>query len=257
MVLKNKFSFLILPLVCLGVLSGNSLRAQDNASFVPSFCIAPQIGTDIGGALPVPFDAVGGSFNAYPKLNATLGARFFLNLHDRWTLGANLNYKTIAMDADARVTNQKFKGENMVQYFTGTSQMSMGFTLLELPVYVEFLAGKKRQHGIQLGFFGAYVLKSHFITNAIKGFIGSEPDRIDSEITTPQVMDFSSLLDSWDSGLLLGYDARIFPRIRMGLHVMMGLKDIFQPGSDFFDYTMKQMRGSVTVSYDLIRFYKR
>ncbi len=257
MVLKNSLTVFAITLICLGVLSANSLRAQDPVSFVPSFCIAPQIGTDIGGAMPVPMNAVGGSFNAYPKLNATLGARFFMNIHSRWTLGANLNYKTIAMDADARVTNQKFKGENMVQYFTGTSQMSMEFTLLELPVYLEFLAGKKRQHGIQLGFFGAYVFKSHFITNAVKGFIGSEPDRIDSEITTAQVMDFSSLLDTWDTGIFLGYEARIFPRIRMGLHVMMGVKDIFQPGSDFFDYKMKQMRGSVTVSYDLIRIYQR
>jgi hypothetical protein len=257
MVLKKYVTVLAITLISLCVQQGNSLRAQEPASFVPSFCIAPQIGTDIGGAMPIPMNAVGGSFNAYPKLNATLGARFFVNVHNRWTLGANLNYKTIAMDADARVTNQKFKGENTVQYFTGTSQMSMGFTMLELPVYAEFLAGKKRQHGIQLGVFGAYVFKSHFITNAMKGFIGSEPDRIDSEITTPQVMDFSSLLDTWDAGLFLGYEARIFPRIRMGLHVLMGVKDIFQPGSDFFDYTMKQMRGSVTVSYDLIRIHHR
>jgi hypothetical protein len=36
------------------------------------FSVAPLIGTDIGGAVPIPFNAVGGSFNAYPKLNATL-----------------------------------------------------------------------------------------------------------------------------------------------------------------------------------------
>lgn len=257
MVRKNQTLIITIVFIGLGVLSGNVLRAQQPGSFVPSFNIAPQIGTDIGGAMPVPMNAVGGYFNAYPKPNATLGALFFLNFHSRWTVGASLNYKTIAMDADARVSNQKFKGENTVQYFTGTSQMSMGFTILELSVYAEYLVGKKRQHGLQLGIFGAYVFKSHFTTNAVKGFIGAEPDRIDSDITTPQVMDFSSLLDTWDTGLFLGYEARIFPRIRMGLHVMMGVKDIFMPGSDFFDYKMKQMRGSVTVSYDLVEIFQR
>ena len=233
------------------------LAAQETDSFTSSFCIAPQIGTDIGGTLPIPFSAIGGAFNAYPKLNATLGARFFLNLHPRWSIGANLNYKTIAMDADARVTNQKFKGENTVQYFTGTSEMSISFQLLELPVYLEFLTGSKRQHGMQVGFFGSWIMRSHFITYANKGFIGSEPDRMDSALSSPQVMDFSALLDNWDVGLLAGYESRIFPRIRMGLHVMVGLKDIFLPGSDFFDYKMKQVRGSATVSYDLVRIFQR
>ncbi len=257
MFLKTHSLIIALTLTGLGFFIQDTLMAQQPGAFVPSFCIAPQIGTDIGGAMPVPMNAVGGNFNAYPRLNATLGARFFLNIHSRWTLGVNLNYKTIAMDADARVSNQKFKGENIVQYFTGTSQMSMGFTILELPLYAEFLVGKKRQHGIQLGVFGAYVFNSRFITNAVKGFIGSEPDRIDSEIITPQVMDFSSLLDTWDAGLFAGYQARIFPRIQMGLHIMMGVKDIFLPGSEFFDYKMKQMRGSVTVSYDLVRIFQR
>ncbi|MDD2289562.1 MAG: outer membrane beta-barrel protein [Bacteroidales bacterium] len=253
----RKFLIAALPAIIFSWMTALHVAAQERDTFFTSFCIAPQIGTDIGGTIPIPFSSIGGAFNAYPKLNATLGARFFLNLHPRWSFGANLNYKTIAMDADARVTNQKFKGENTVQYFTGTSEMSMSFQILELPVYVEFLAGSKRQHGIQVGIFGSRVMSSRFITYATKGFVGSEPDRMDSALSSPQVMDFSSLLDKWDVGLFAGYEARIFPRIRMGLHVMIGMKDIFLPGSDFFDYKMKQVRGSVTVSYDLIRIFQR
>ncbi|HNR27734.1 MAG TPA: outer membrane beta-barrel protein [Bacteroidales bacterium] len=254
--IRIPFMPIVLGIVFCGMPLQN-LKAQESEAFTSLFCIAPQIGTDIGGTIPIPFSAIGGPFNAYPKLNATLGMRFFLNIHPRWSLGANLNYKTIAMDADARVTNQKFKGENTVQYFTGTSEMSMSFQILELPLYVEFLAGSKQQHGIQVGAFAAWVMKSHFITYANKGFIGSEPDRMDSALSSPQVMDFSALLGHWDAGLLAGYEARIFPHIRMGLHVMFGLNDIFIPGSDFFDYSMKQVRGSVTVSYDLVRLYRR
>jgi hypothetical protein len=220
------------------------------------FSVAPLIGTDIGGAVPIPFNAVGGSFNAYPKLNATLGVHLNMNLHNHWSLGTDLNYKTIGMDADARVTNQKFKGEGMVQYFTGTSEMSMSFTLMEMPFYVKYHMGNKRQHSIMLGVYGAYIFKSSFETRATKGFIGTEPDRVDSEVSSPMIMDFSALLDKWDAGLSAGYEARIFPRVTMGLRIMVGLKDIFVSGSDFFDYQMKHIRGSVTVSYDLIRFGK-
>ncbi len=226
------------------------------ASAQSLFSLAPRIGTDIGGAVPIPFSAVGGSFNAYPKLNATLGLHLNMNLHSRWSLGTDLNYKTIGMDADARVTNQKFKGEGMVQFFTGTSEMSMSFTLLELPVYVKYHMGSKRQHGIMLGAYGAYILKSSFETRATKGFIGTEADRVDSEVSSPMIMDFSTLLDKWDAGLSAGYEVRIFPRINMDLRVMFGLKDIFVQGSDFFDYRMQHIRGSITVSYDLIRFGK-
>lgn len=253
----RKFLIAALPAMIFSWMPALHVAAQERDTFVTSFCIAPQIGTDIGGTIPIPFSSIGGAFNAYPKLNATLGARFFLNLHPRWSFGANLSYKTIAMDADARVTNQKFKGENIDQYFTGTSEMSMSFQILELPVYVEFLAGSKRQHGIQVGIFGSLVMSSRFITYATKGFIGSEPDRMDSALSSPPVMDFSSLLDKWDVGVFAGYQARIFTRIKMGLHVMIGMKDVFLPGSDFFDYKMKQVRGSVTVSYDLIRICQR
>ncbi len=218
-----------------------------------TFCIAPVIGTDIGGAVPIPFNAVGGSFNPYPKISVSLGARMYMNLRRKWNIGAELSYKTIAMDADARVTNQKFKGENMVQFFTGTSDICMRFTMLELPLYVKYMMGSRRQYGILLGAYGAYNFKSEFVTNARKGFIGGEANRMDSPLTSPMVMDFTSTLDTWDVGLLAGYEAQLFPRISLGLHLLCGFKDIFISGSDFFDYKMKHLRGSLTVSYDLVR----
>lgn len=241
--------------------SGGPVMAQSADSltvpFQPIFAVSAQIGTDIGGAIPVPFSAVGGSLNAYPKLNAAFGVRLLLDVHPRWSLGANINYKTVAMEADARVTNQKFKGENTVQFFTGTTEMSMSFTFLELPVYVDFFLGPKKIHAVQAGLFGAYSFKSKFQTRAMKGFIGSEADRVDSGVTEPQVMDFSALLTRWDVGVLFGYETRITPRIRAGLLLMFGFRDLFQTGNDFFDYKMHQVRGSVVLSYDIFRLYQR
>ena len=246
-------------MICLNVVLFLSFGHEvwaDNP-FESVFVIGVQLGTDIGGAAPIPFRAVGGSFNPYPKLNAAFGANVLLEVNPRITIGANVNYKTVAMEADARVTNQKFKGENTVQYFTGTSEMSMSFTFLEVPLYIDFYLGSKKIHAIQAGIFGSYVFKSRFVTRATKGFIGFEPDRVDATVTDPQVMDFSPLMTRWDAGFLIGYHTKVTARLRAGLHLMFGVRDIFKKGNDFFDYKMQQIRGSVVLSYDLFRIYKR
>lgn len=228
-----------------------------NTPFERVFSFGVQVGTDIGGAVPIPFKAVGGSFNPYPKLNAAFGANLIWDISPSVSLGANVNYKTVAMEADARVANQKFKGENTVQYFTGISEMAMSFTFLEVPFYTNYYIGSKRNHAIQAGVFGSYVFKSTFTTHALKGFIGFEPDRVDAQVTDPQVMDFSGLLTRWDAGFLIGYQTKIASRLRVGLHLMFGVRDIFTKGNDFFDYKMQQIRGSIVLSYDLFRIYNR
>jgi len=247
-----------------GVLFGGTLYAQTapipyrpalfDTLYLHEFNISPQLGTDIGGAVPVPFDAGGMQINAYPRITPSIGIALSYTYLYRWNVVAELTYKRIAMDADVRVTNQKFKGEGMVQYFTGTAEMNMSFTLLEVPLYVKYMFGNNRQHGIMLGGYFAYNLRPSFQTVAQKGFNGPEPDVVESVITEPMIMDFTSTLDKWDAGVLLGYQTRILNRVHFGLRALVALKDIFLPDSDFFDYKMYPMRGAIVLNYDLLRF---
>jgi len=225
--------------------------------YLHEFNISPQIGTDIGGAIPIPFGADDRKINAYPRLSPSIGVALSYTYQYRWNVGLELTYKRIAMDADARVTNQKFKGEDMVQYFTGTAEMNMTFTLLELPLYLKYMFGSNRQHGVLLGGYFAHNFRSAFVTTAKKGFTGPAPDVVESTIADPMIMDFSATLSHWDAGLMLGYEARVYNRVYMGLTLLVGCKDIFQPDSDFFDYKMYPMRGAITLSYDLLRFGKQ
>lgn len=39
------------------------------------FALGVQLGTDIGGAVPFPFKYIPDTFNPYPKLNLSLGAK--------------------------------------------------------------------------------------------------------------------------------------------------------------------------------------
>ena len=216
--------------------------------------ISPQLGTDIGGAVPIPFDAGGMQINAFPRITPSIGIALSYTYLYRWNVGVELTYKRIAMDADVRVTNQKFKGEGMVQYFTGTAEMKMSFTLLEVPLYVKYMFGGNRQHGMMLGGYFAYNLRPSFMTIAQKGFNGPQPNVVESVITEPMRMDFSATLDKWDAGILLGYQTRILNRVHFGLRALAALKEIFLPDSDFFDYKMYPMRGAIVLNYDLFRF---
>lgn len=244
-------------LCCLSVFWG--LKAQETGPLPGSpvaeetrvFSLAPLMGTDVGGAVPVPFNAIGGQFNAFPRVNPTLGALLKFRCDPRWELVTGLSYKTVAMDADARVTNQKFKGEDMIQYVTGTARMQMSFTLLELPLYVSWHFGKEGRNALLAGPYGAYVFSAKFVTEATKGFMGTAPDLVESHLTEPMTMDFTEVLDSWDLGFALGYERQVYKKVHLGLKFCVGLRDIFVPGSDFFDYKMFPMRGSLTLSYDL------
>ena len=250
------FLLVLLPLAAQNVALDYSTVVRDTLH-LHEFNISPQLGTDIGGAIPIPFGAEGRTINAYPRLSPSMGIVLSYTYLYRWNLGLELTYKRITMDADARVTNQKFKGEGVIQYFTGTAEMNMSFTLLEVPLYVKYMFGSHRQHGVMLGGYLAHNLRASFKSTAQKGFNGPVPDVVESTITEPMVMDFSSTLNTWDIGVLLGYDTRILNRVHMGLRVIVGGKDIFVPRSDFFDYKMYPMRGAIVLNYDLLRFGKQ
>ena len=72
------------------------------------FALGVQLGTDIGGAIPFPFSNVPDVFNPYPKLSPSIGAKLTFPVTRKWTLGAEVTYKKVAIDADARIANHRF-----------------------------------------------------------------------------------------------------------------------------------------------------
>lgn len=216
------------------------------------FALGVQVGTDVGGAVPVPFRYIPETFNPYPRLDLSLGAKLSFPLTARWALGAEVTYKTVTMNADARVENQKFQDGDMIQYFSGSAEMHMDFTMLEVPVYTKY-ALRNLKDRLLIGPYFALVMKSAFVIDPEKGYIGTTgPDKVDSVMPEDMDdMDFSSYMDSWDLGLLLGYERRLSRRFELGLRVSMGFKDIFKRDNQYFDYNMLHMRGTVVVSYNL------
>ena len=239
-------------------LASDAPETTDTTALKRRISIGVLVGTDIGGAVPYPFKHIPDKFNPYPQLSIALGAKVNIPLKGKkWSLGAEATYTRSALDADARVENQRFEGndqgERKTQYFSGTAGMSMAFNMVEVPVYVRYAFTSGQGSHLLFGVYGAYYLSSRFNVTATKGYVGNEPDEFRNAVTpeAPIHMDFSSSMDSWDVGVLLGYEKKLFSRFDIGLRVSCGLKDIFTSDNKYFDYKMLQMRGTLTLSYDL------
>ena len=140
----------------------------------------------------------------------------------------------------------------MIQYFSGSTEMHMDFTMLEIPVYAKYSLRNLKDR-LLIGPYFAWVLKSSFVIDPEKGYVGiTGPDKVDSVMDEDMSdMDFSSYMDMWDIGLLLGYERKLTRRFELGIRFSMGFKDIFKKDNQYFDYHMLHMRGTLVVSYNL------
>ena len=114
--MKYYIIYTLIFLIC----GASSVQGQEKVRKTDSvdyrFALGVQLGTDIGGAVPFPFKHIPETFNPYPKLNLSLGAKLSFPITSRWSLGTELTYKTITMNADARVENQRYQDKELVQY---------------------------------------------------------------------------------------------------------------------------------------------
>ncbi len=248
-----RYHILIL-ILCWGyTLPALSQDTLNNEKAEYRFTLGVQLGTDIGGAVPFPVRYAPSTINPYPRLTPSLGAKLTFPVKPDWTIGAELTYKRIGIDSDARVKKQRFKNddENIITYFTGSAKMKMEFTMLEMPIYAKYTFRNKKDR-ILAGPYFAWVLNAEFTTHARKGFIIDMDGNYSAPIPPEgKDMNFSNSLGSWDLGIFLGYERELMPRVELGLRFSMGFKDIFKPNDKYFQYHMLHMRGSVVLSYNL------
>ena len=248
----------------------SAINAKSKRKYFPDLCYIPtialQVGTDLGGAIP-DFKFIPKTFKAYPQLRVAIGLRLVQPITPHWTLSTEINYKTVAMNADAMVENMHAwvpDGDgHLDQFYSGRAKMKMSFTMLEFPLYFTVKLGKRMRNKLHMGGYAAWMLNSEFITDPTKGYIGTEkPDYVGEAIPVPDpkvTMDFGNVLKKWDAGLCFGYEYQIISRLNIGIKLFAGLTDIFDKDvfpddpklNKVLEYSMKQMRGSIMVSWDL------
>lgn len=225
----------------------------DNREVEYRFALGVQLGTDIGGAIPFPFSNVPKTFNPYPQLYPSLGIKLAFPITSRWGVGAEVTYKKVSIDADARIDNQRFNDEknDVIARFTGSAEMGMDFTMLEVPVYAKYTFRNQKDRLLFGGYF-ARIMKGEFDIKVNKGYMMTDEGVYNGAIEDdPLNINFGNILDNWDAGFLLGYERKLFNRVEIGLRVSCGMKDIFTRNNQYFDYKMLHMRGTLEVSYNL------
>lgn len=218
-----------------------------------------RVGTDIGAALPFPFKYIPSEFAPAIKPKLTFGGEVIVPVSKRFSVCVEVNYKTLAVDAEAYVEDQRFRHESLASdmYFTGMADMNMSFTMIEFPVYAEYAFSGGRNRLI-LGGYYSINKEQNFDVIAKKGFLRTEPDSEDlNPLSSDLEMTFSEELDSWDAGVTFGYERRIVENLSVNGKVHVGLKSIFTPDFDMLDYKMYQMRLAVGITYELVDFNRK
>lgn len=237
------------------LVQGEKEAVWDGKAWHPIFGV--RIGTELGGALPFPFSNIPSQFAPKLKLKLTMGGELVVPITNCWAVAAEVNYKGVAIDADAYVEDQRFVMEGDQTYFTGSALMAMSFTMIEFPVYVKysFSGGRNR---VLLGGYYSIGRSQSFEVVAKKGFMrGSlESEELDV-LTSDYPMSFNEELDHWDAGLVFGYERYIVKNLSVNGKVHVGFKSIFTPGFDMLDYKMYHMRLALGLSYEIFDFSKK
>lgn len=245
-------SILILLISCAFTLHGQSFRKG-----FPRVHIGIHTGLDIGAAAPYPLSAMGegNKISAVPYLTPALGFSGRAKMNDRWSLAVEATYKSFGIDAEAWVTDQRFRDpddRDFMASFRGTTDLRMKFSMLEVPLYLGYSFGSCRGNKVILGPYYAKIFRSDFSVTPRKGVITGSSGYImvsDDEPYDPQRFDDD--LSGWDIGGIVGYERRLMSRVNLGLRLAVGMKDIFKPGQSGLDFKMIHMRGSVVLSYAL------
>ena len=248
--------------IVMGVQGASPGRIKKQQVIPQRFVIGVHSGIDIGGAAPWPPGKIGGQskMRAVPHLSPALGLSWTTIYSPRWSASIEATYKTVSLDATAWVTDQQFKDveSGLIKHFRGTTDATMGFSMIEVPLYVRYTFAS-RMDRLMFGGYYSYVIRGRFRANPLKGTLTSDPSSNDPNDYDPVLpgdqveQDFSGYLSKWDAGMILGYERVVLPRLTLSARFMMGFKDIFRSDSKYLEYKMLNMRGALVFSYQFMR----
>ena len=238
-------------------------RSNENRTFFQSFSTGFQVGTDVGGAMPVPLRD---GFGPNDKMNVSLRVRpaigVFITKHftEHWTMSLEGTRRDFGMSVLARVDEQIFvdREADLWMGFRGVAYMNMEFPMWEFALLGRYSFENIGGRAI-LGIYYARNRNTQFLTEPRQGVLFRVADgRIDldsPEIVispdAPFTQDFSDAMNNWDFGILAGFEQQIlFPQLFLTARVSKGLTDIFHPEHRYLTFNMRQIRGSFALSYN-------
>ena len=235
-------------IVLISVFSNYSFSQDKKFNFYPNSAI------DLGGAVPFPLSDIPDKAGGTPKPYSSIGIGSEYNLNEKWQLALEMNYHLIAFSATADVISQAFYFEDgSAQYYTGYTETDVELRMIEFPLIALYEYKEGRRF-----LFGAYysrILEGRFETKGVNGIYSPDKTITDNavlpgpEITIPY--DFNDDIDSFDYGLLIGYQYSLNKKIHLWTRLNVGFKSIFKKEFANIDYDMYQVRLNLGISYKL------
>jgi len=227
----------------------NSIKAQD-----VKWKLAPSLGIELGGVIPIPLSEMPDDAEASLKLRPTFGFGVQRNLNERWSLGAEANYHIIAIDAYVNVVSQAFWSDDRsyATYFSGEAYSSTELQFVEIPLSAYYHFNKR--WSLVFGGYFSIITKGKLETEGKNGWISADKNDTDTAPlpgTQNVSFNFNDELDNYDIGALLGYEFKIGERVNLWGRFNVGFKSIFKPDFQNIDYDMYQFRFSTGVSFVL------
>ncbi len=210
------------------------------------------LGVEMGGAIPIPLSEMPDDAKGNPKIKPTLGIAFQRNLNERWSLGAELNYHNLAIDAEVNVISQAYWADDRsyATYFSGEAFSSTELEFVEIPLtaYYHF----NERWALVFGAYYSFILNGKLETEGRNGWISADKNDTDTAPlpgTQNASFDFNDELDNYDIGALIGYKFKIGERVDLWGRFNVGFKSIFVPDFNNIDYEMYQFRFCTGVSF--------
>ncbi|MBN1598880.1 MAG: outer membrane beta-barrel protein [Bacteroidales bacterium] len=219
--------------------------------------IYPNLGVDVGGAIPFPFSDIPEDAGGTPKPYPTLGLGVNYEFNEEWSLSLECNYHLIAFSAKATVRSQPINNDDgtTVLYFTGETKADVELRQVEFPLSANYKVGENWY--VIFGGYYSRILEGTFYTEGKNGVLSNDRNITDNAIlpgTAPTQYDFNDKIDKWDAGIMIGYRYNISQKLFFWAKFHVGFKSIFQKDFKNIDYEMYQLRLSAGISYKLFTF---
>ena len=153
-------------------------------------------------------------------------------LNERWNVGLEASYHTIAIDGSVNVVSQAFWSDDRsyATYFTGEAYTDTELKFIELPLkaYHKF----NERWSMLFGAYYSIILDAKLETEGKNGWLSTDKEDTDNA-PLPGIQDtkysFNDDLDNYDFGGLIGMQYKMGQRFMLWGRFNLGFKSIFKP----------------------------
>lgn len=237
------------------ILSVITLRLSAQKNEQKTFDLNFRLGVNLGAVAPIPLPEEVRKINSYnPKFNPQMGFNLVYNLNGRWGIGtgATFDWKGMRVRDEVKymyTTVTEKDGKALTGYFVGKNMTNISMTHLTVPIYGRYRFNDK--WNIRLGVYASRVLSNTFDGNVTDGYMRVETPTGQKQEIDEATFDFSDDARDYDFGLLGGGEFRLTDRVGIYGDFTYGLVPYFYSGSNPIKFKMRNIYGTLGITYRL------